>query len=113
MTEQRRHSATDSDWPELPSNKFVAGRAATEADVKRGHAIFLAYLGGVPSGRPAPIAIPQYGYLLGEDGLRTPVVVVQAEIAPQATLIGVRDAQGKEYVVTEPEVILLGTSRPS
>ena len=28
------------DWPELPTSGFVAGRAATQADVASGNAIF-------------------------------------------------------------------------
>ena len=103
---------TAKSWPDLPNNAFVSGRLAQEADVKCGDAVFYTRIDGVPANRPAPIAIPQYAHLIAEDGSRVPVVVVQAEVNDRATILGLRDMQGKEYVVTEAEVILLGQTHP-
>ena len=101
-----------TEWPPLPKSGFVAGRLATEADLKRGDAVFLSLIDGKPSGSPARIPIPQYAQLIEENGQRRPVVVVQAEIGEQGTLLGMRDANGNEYVATEAEVVLFGSSHP-
>jgi hypothetical protein len=101
-----------SEWPALPKSGFVVGRLATEADLKRGDAVFLSSVDGKPSGSSAPIRVPQYAYLIEESGKRRPVVVVQAERNEQGTLFGMRDVNGKEYVATEAEVVLLGASHP-
>ena len=100
--------AAQSAWPALPASAFVAGRVANEDDLKQGHAVFLSVVDGKPSGKPAQIPIPQYAYLVEEGGNRRPVVVVQAEILDDGTILGMRDAEGKEYVATAPEVELLG-----
>jgi hypothetical protein len=109
-------NATSNDnsmpWPNLPISKFISGRVADESDVERGDAVFVSRIDGALCGAPAPITIPQYAFLLNEDGSRNPVVVVQAEINELGTFLGLRDAQGKEYVVTEPEAMLLGRSHP-
>lgn len=101
-----------SSWPTLPKSGFVIGRVATEADLKRGDAVFLSLIDGKPSGSPASIQVPQYAFLVEESGKRRPVVVVQAEKNEQGTLLGLRDASGDEYVATEAEVVLLGSSHP-
>ena len=96
-------------WPELPTSGFVSGRAATEADVAAGNAAFS--LQG--AGRPLALAIPQYAIWRSEDGARVPVIVVQAEAAPDgAEIIGLRKPDGSEIVATRAEVTLLGTERP-
>jgi hypothetical protein len=109
-------NATSNDdgmpWPELPISKFISGRVADESDIDRGDAVFVSRIDGALCGAPAPITIPQYAELVDEDGSRIPVVVVQAEVNELGTFVGLRDARGKEYVVTEPEVILLGRSHP-
>ncbi len=99
-------------WPNLPSSAFVSGRLAEESDVKCGDAVFYTQIDGAPAGRPAPIAIPQYAYLIAENGSHVPVVVVQAEANDRATILGLRDVHGKEYAVTEAEVVLLGQTHP-
>ena len=98
-------------WPPLPKSGFVAGRLATEADLKRGNGVFLSLIDGKPSGAPASIRVPQFAYLV-ERGERRPVVVVQAETNERGTFLGMRDAAGHEYVATEAEVVLLGSKRP-
>lgn len=104
-------SATSA-WPELPTSGFVSGRLATEADLKRGDAVFLSLVDGKPSGSPAPISVPQFAHLIEDNGARRPVVVIQAERNEQGTLFGMKDAKGNEYVATEGEVMLFGTTHP-
>lgn len=101
-----------SSWPVLPTSAFVVGRVANEDDLKQGDAVFISAVDGKPSGTPAQIQIPQYAYLIEERGDRRPVVVVQAEIVDAETILGLRDAEGKEYVATAPEVELLGQAHP-
>ena len=67
------------DWPQLPSSGFLSGRAATNADVEGGQAVFS--MDGKSEGA-LPIAIPQYALWTDESGAAHPVVVVQAEKAP-------------------------------
>lgn len=100
------------EWPALPKSGFVSGRLATEADLKRGAAVFLSLIDGKPSGRPARVLIPQFAHLIDERGVKLPVVVVQAETGERGTLFGVKDAKGNEYIATESEVVLLGASHP-
>jgi hypothetical protein len=69
---------TTASWPDPPNNAFVSGRLAQEADVKCGDAVFYTQIDSASASRPAPIAIPQYAYLIAEDGSHVPVVVVQA-----------------------------------
>jgi hypothetical protein len=106
-------SAQTSDWPDLPAKAFLSGRAATQADVDEGRAVFVLVAEGVPVGKPLSITIPQFALLNGEDGEPPkPVVVVQAEEFPKGKLVGVRDVTGKEYVVILSDLKLLGTSKP-
>jgi hypothetical protein len=101
-------SGADVAWPVLPTSGFITGRVATEADIKRGDAVFLTESDGKPDGEPASIRIPQYAYLIEGDSKRRPVVVVQAQTNERGTILGMRDANGKEYVATREEVVLLG-----
>lgn len=104
-------AVTDS-WPELPRTGFITGRAAEEADIDRGDAVFVSRFGGVLSGKPVGLQIPQFAYLIGPDGVGTPVVVVQVEANEKGTFFGLRDADGNAYVATEHEVELLGSTHP-
>ena len=106
-------NSADASWPALPKSGFISGRTATEADLKRGDAVFLSLIDGKPSGAPAPVRVPQYAYLVEENGKRRrPVVIVQAEINERGTFLGMRDADGHEYVATEAEIVLLGSKHP-
>ncbi len=104
--------STGAAWPKLPVSGYITGRSATEADLKLGDAIFLSLLDGKPNGAPATIAVPQYALLVQENGNRLPVVVVQAEDTEEGTLLGMRDAEGRSYVVTKAEALLLGSTHP-
>ena len=105
-------TGADASWPALPKSGFITGRVATEADIKRGDAVFLSLIDGKPEGAPAAIPIPQYAYLIGQDGKRRPVVVVQAQTNERGTFLGMRDVKGEQYVATREEVLLLGSTHP-
>ena len=99
-----------SEWPALPSKGFVAGRPGQKSDVANGDAIFVAAVKDVVIGKPLSISIPQYALLLKN---RERVIVVQAEEANGIKLFGVRGLDGKEAVVTETDLELLGTRMPT
>jgi hypothetical protein len=101
-----------SDWPALPSSGFVTGRPAHKEDVAKGDAIFVAASKDkdIVIGKPLSISIPQYA-LLNDTHQR--VIVVQAEEANGMKLFGVRGLDGKEAVVTETDLELLGTRKPT
>lgn len=80
--------------------------------MKCGDAVFYTQIDGGSASWPAQILIPQYAYLIADDSSHIPVVVVQAETNDRATILGLRDVHGKEYAVTEAEVILLGQEHP-
>ena len=105
--------AAEKEWPPLPDKGFISGRAATVHDIDEGNAIFVAQSAGTPIGKPLQVTIPQYAYWTNESGARLPVIVVQAEKANGANIFGIRDMYGNDYVCTEPELTLLGTTRPN
>jgi hypothetical protein len=102
--------AASPEWPPLPSQGFITGRAAHQDDVKNGNAVFVAAVNNVVIGKPLPIPIPQYAW---EHDTHTRVILVQAEEANGIKLFGVRGLDGKEAVVTETDLELLGTLMPT
>ncbi len=61
-----------------------------------------------------PITIPQYVWWSDEDGTKHPMILVQAERAPDGIeIVGLRDFDGQETVATLPELELLGTKKPN
>ena len=102
-------AAATAEWPPLPSSGFVTGRPAQKEDVAKGNAVFSAVVNGVVVGKPLPIKIPQYAVL--RDG-RKAVILVQAEVANGIKVYGVRGLDGKQQVVTESDIELLGTQKP-
>ena len=98
------------DWPTLPSTGFVTGRPAQKNDVANGDAVFVAAVKDVVIGKPLPITIPQYALLRDT---KERVILVQAEEANGMKLFGVRGLDGKEAVVTDADLELLGTQKPS
>ncbi len=89
-----------SDWQGTPC---IAGRAATEADVKSGHAVF--FIKG--NSTPAQMNLPCCAIQTLEGGEVQPVVVVQAEVTPDGTILGVRPLAGGNGICLDYEVQLL------
>ena len=81
----------------------ISGRQATEQDVKDGRAVF--YVNG--STIPADFALPACGFQRLEDGTEQRVVVIQAEVIPDGTLLGVRPLTGGNGICSSYEVRLL------
>ena len=69
-------NAGEKALPQLTSVGFVSGRAATEADVKAGKAVFVLKDGERTIGRPINIQLPHYAYFL-DGGKKVPVVINQ------------------------------------
>ncbi|HEY2529863.1 MAG TPA: hypothetical protein VGJ20_18305 [Xanthobacteraceae bacterium] len=114
--------AVTQDWPPLPKQGFISGRAATPADVAAGNAIFSATVGGGAVGKSTPlrIKIPQYAYYK-EGGTKIPVVVLQAERVDirkesgevvQMTSVGALKPDGKKVIGLLTSFELLGQVPP-
>lgn len=98
-------------WPDLPTTGFIVGRAASVEDTGNGNAAFS--LDGKSAG-PIAIAIPQYALWKDENGVDHPVIVIQAETAPDGLqIVGLRNLDGLETVATMPEITLLGAKKPN
>jgi hypothetical protein len=89
-----------SDWR---NTSCIVGRPATEADVAAGFAVF--YVQG--NSVAAPMSLPCCAIQALEDGSEQPVVIVQAEIAPHGTILGVRPISGGNGICMDSEVRLL------
>ena len=75
-------------WKQVP---VISGRVATENDVEEGRAVFY-----VPSGsEPYETDLPLFA-LQAEEGAnkKIPCVVIQIEITPEGTTVGVRYVEG-------------------
>ena len=60
-----------------------------------------------------PIDIPQYVVWKDEHGSKHPMILVQAERAPDGTeMAGLRGFDGSETVAIMAEITLLGTKKP-
>jgi hypothetical protein len=88
----RRLRPAEADWLGYDrhfSRRFVPAvsleRAATEADVKAGRALF--HLDG--QGRKAPLEVPAVGLLVQSKGEPVKVLILQAEVGPEGTVYGV------------------------
>jgi hypothetical protein len=89
-----------SEWHSTPC---VVGGPATEADVSAGSAVFC-----VPGdSASAPMSLPCCAIQLLEDGSEQPVIIVQAELAPHGTILGVRPLSGGNGICMATEVRLL------
>lgn len=104
-----RPALADKAWPSLPARGFIQGRAAVPADVERGDAIFVAAVHGTVVGKPLAVEVPQYA-LLRDTSER--VILVQVEEANGIKLFGVRHLAGKEAVVKDGDLELLGSKAP-
>ena len=102
-------------WPPLDQVRSISGRAATEADVEAGRAVFVAKSGDTVVGQPIDITIPQYAYHLDPEASpqRTPVIIIQAERAQGNSLIGFLEfGTGQIGAGLQQEFELLGTTPP-
>lgn len=97
-------------WPPLPRTGFVAGRAATQADVNSGSAGFAIGGNGVV-GSPLSITIPQYAYFNDND-TTIPVVLIQAEASQGKQLAAGKKADGSIVAGFLSDFTLLGTEPP-
>ena len=89
-----------SRWQSVPC---VSGRAATEADVAGGQAVF--FVQG--HSEPAATQLPACGWQTLSDGSEIPVIVIQAEIAPYGVIFGVRPLSGGNGVCASAGIRLL------
>lgn len=102
-------------WPDLPKNGFIAGRVATADDVKAGNAAFAAVgKNGEPLSKPILLEIPQYAWHMEtHEGVKKPIIVIQAEDTPAGKVIGYRVVGGTRLgVCLLAEVRLLGRKKP-
>ena len=95
-------------WGPIQANEWrntpcVLGRPASEDDVAAGNAVF--YVPG--DSAAASMALPCCAVQTLEDGTEQPVVVVQAELAPHGTILGVRPLSGGNAICMATEVRLL------
>ncbi len=101
-------------WPPLPTDGFVSGRAATNEDVKAGRAAFSLQSAGRVIGQPLPITVPQYAFHVSQSGVRTPGIIIQAEVGLGIPMLGIRTlADGTVLGALQWEFVLLGTSVPA
>jgi hypothetical protein len=99
-------------WPPLPREGFIVGRAATKADVEAGNAVFVAADGDRVIGNPIALDIPQYAYF-NDRGVRVPAIVLQAEEARGKKLLGARLVNGQFVAGLITDFTLLGKERPN
>lgn len=99
-------------WPPLPSQGFIVGRAATKVDVDAGNAVFVAADGDRAIGVPLFMEIPQYAYFV-DNGKRTPAIILQAEQVQGQTLLGARLLNGQYMAGFIGDFELLGTRVPN
>ena len=93
---------SETDWHATPC---IVGRPATKADVAAGSAVFYVQGGSTP----APMSLPCCAVQLLEDGSEQPIVIVQAELTQQGTILGVRPLSGGNGVCMSADVRLLPT----
>ena len=102
-------TATMTDlWGPIPASEWhstpcIIGRPATEADVAAGTAVF--YVPG--DSAAAPMRLPCCAIQSLEDGSEQPVIIVQAELAPHGTILGVRLLAGGNGLCMATEIRLL------
>lgn len=99
-------------WPTLPTTGFISGRPATQRDVADGNAGFSAEVAGEVIGHPLPITIPQYAIWTDGNGRKVPVVIIQAELARNLEIFGLKLANGESVICTRAELVLLGQDLP-
>lgn len=101
-------------WPDLSAIKYVSKRHAVESDINSGAAVFLLKSNGINIGTPIDIEIPQYAiHLDGETGMRSNVVIIQAEEANGQQVVGALNVKTQKFIAGFlNEFELLGTNKP-
>ncbi len=101
-------------WPSLTDISFTKGRAATDADVNAGAAVFVLKVDDVAVGLPLKIELPQYAYHKDtETNEKVKVIVIQAEETQGQSYIGAITAAKDQYLVGfANEFELLGKEVP-
>lgn len=99
-------------WPPLDRVAHIQGRAASEADVAKGNAVFALGGGGKAAGKPIKIQIPQYALHVDADtGKKTPVVLIQAEEGRGTQIAGYINVRTGERAIDLLSTLqLLGTA---
>jgi hypothetical protein len=99
---------------DLKTIKFVAGRLANEQDINNGAAVFLQQVEGIRIGEPSDILVPQYAYLMIEDGSKILGIIIQAEkAADRDDIIGFYSLAEDDFsVALLNEFQLLGKNKP-
>jgi hypothetical protein len=88
----------------------IAGRIATETDVKLGNAVFFVEVRGEARAAPHPLQLPCCA-ILREPGRAEgkPVIAIQAEVGDRGVVVGYRGLAGGNGVCALEELeILLG-----
>lgn len=109
---QRHRWHAPSDWPPLPTTRYIRGRVATATDVSVGNAVFSACVGVV--GRALHVTIPQYALWRdpATDSIK-PVFIVEAELFEGDSMFGLRQIpSGKDAMATSADLELLGQTPP-
>jgi len=106
--------AADMLWPRLAEFKATSHRAATEADVTAGAAVFVLKDAGKPIGQPIDIVLPQYAiHVDSKTGEKLYCIVIQAEEARGQRMIGAYILPRREpYAGFFAEFRLLGITPP-
>ena len=90
-------------WRSVP---HMQGRLAGQADVEAGRAVF--HLDVDPRRcAPAELSLPACAIQTLDDGRRRPVIVIQAEVLRDETILGVRYLEGGSGVCYAAEVEFL------
>ena len=88
-------------WRDTPS---TVGRAATEADVQEGRAVF--YTGG--GSTPSNVSLPHCAFWHDPEGDKTvPGVIIQVEHGDDQVLVGFRPLSGGNVLALLPEFELV------
>lgn len=90
--------------PPLDTYGFISGRAATEADISAGDAVFLFKDEGQIIGQPLDIQVPQYAVFRGSNEAASGyVIIVQAEEAAGVPVVAARFLRDDKVITATPE----------
>jgi len=98
-------------WPPLPINEYISGKAAVEEDVAAGRAVFVARKDGVQIGKPSAVLVPQYAWYL-DKGRKVPAILIQAEDVGPRKLVGAKLTTGEYVAGFSSDFVLLGKNAP-